>query len=242
MLNGADAKKLIHFVHEAQEARVALTHNFDSRFSDLVTAGKGDEYPQLVDRFKALYAACDASLETIATRLAAMPSASSASKIVTSIVREERSRFDAHLQVGGRFCPCVPPESMWSLQRAHLRRSCAPEPCERLPGSGGAPQRLCQTPLSSGSSTRPCPASPQVQVMRQHKSVAGAAGDEGVASTAEVRARALFFPRLSTYVPLAPGHLAQPSSRRVRSLRKIPSPGHFLVCVGGIASTAAVRV
>eukprot|EP00962_Isochrysis_galbana_P002395 scaffold637_cov118-Isochrysis_galbana.AAC.10 len=100
MLNGASAQKLIRFVHEVQEARVALTQNFDSRFSDLVTAGKGDDYPQLVEQFKVLYAACDASLETIATRLAATPSAGAASKMVTSIVLEERSRADAHLQVG----------------------------------------------------------------------------------------------------------------------------------------------
>mmetsp|Transcript_11779 Transcript_11779/g.16865 ORF Transcript_11779/g.16865 Transcript_11779/m.16865 type:complete len:188 (+) Transcript_11779:13-576(+) len=124
-LDGASPKKLIHFVHQTQEARISLTENFDSRFSDLVTAGKGEEYPQLVEQFKALYAACDVSLETIATRLASIPAGQAASKVVTSIVLEERSRADAHLQV---------------------------------------------------------------QVMRQHKSVAGAAGEEGVADTAEALA------------------------------------------------------
>jgi len=118
-------KKLIHFVHQAQEARLALTANMESRFSDLVTAGKAGEYPHLVEQFKALYDACDATLETLATRLAAAAGGKAASKIVTSIVLEERSRGDAHLKV---------------------------------------------------------------QVMRQHKSVAGAAGEAGVASTAEALA------------------------------------------------------
>jgi hypothetical protein len=148
MLNDASAKKLIHFVNEVQEARVALTQNFDSRFSDLVTAGKGEDYPQLVDQFKNLYAACDASLEDIATNLAAMPSAGAASKMVTAIVLEERSRADAHLQVGAaptracrlRACGRWRPVSR-SLIRAKAERvTCA-----------GALLRLVHSPLSAGS-------------------------------------------------------------------------------------------
>ena len=95
------ARELMQLVQESQRARLALAANFESRFEDLVTEGAASGYPALVEQFRPLFAACDATLEALATALAGREGGAAASRLVTSLVREERMRHDAHLKVCG---------------------------------------------------------------------------------------------------------------------------------------------
>mmetsp|Transcript_29671 Transcript_29671/g.94740 ORF Transcript_29671/g.94740 Transcript_29671/m.94740 type:complete len:191 (-) Transcript_29671:300-872(-) len=95
----SEAKELMQLVQESQRARLALAANFESRFEDLVTEGAASGYPALVEQFRPLFAACDATLEALATALAGREGGAAASRLVTSLVREERMRHDAHLKV-----------------------------------------------------------------------------------------------------------------------------------------------
>ena len=68
VLAAAGPSELVGAVLQSQESRVGVTALFDSAFEDLVTAGRADDYPALVDRFKLNYAAISENF-SVAPRL-----------------------------------------------------------------------------------------------------------------------------------------------------------------------------
>ena len=52
-------------VQKISQSFLALSELFESRFGDLVTAGRASEYPPLVDEFKLLFAAASGNLARI---------------------------------------------------------------------------------------------------------------------------------------------------------------------------------
>ena len=97
VLQGADLPALLQFVQKLQSARVGLNASFDSCYEDLVTAGRASEYAALVDRFKLVYAAADASMVALAGRIE--EGSKPCADLVRGVVREEAARLDMHLKV-----------------------------------------------------------------------------------------------------------------------------------------------
>jgi hypothetical protein len=86
---------LLQLVQRAQQMRIRLFSTFDDAFEMLVTHGKADEYPGLVDRFKLKFAAIDDTQTRVCDRLQAMQPALVA--MVKTVIREEQSRLMAKL-------------------------------------------------------------------------------------------------------------------------------------------------
>mmetsp|Transcript_39338 Transcript_39338/g.82532 ORF Transcript_39338/g.82532 Transcript_39338/m.82532 type:complete len:183 (-) Transcript_39338:706-1254(-) len=70
-LEGVTASGLLRAVQRVQESRLELHVLLEDRYEELVTQGKADEYPTLVERFNAKYAVCSENLEALASALAA---------------------------------------------------------------------------------------------------------------------------------------------------------------------------
>lgn len=95
-LTAASPSELVGLVRNVQEARIELSWTFTSRYQDLVTAGRAEEYPMLVDRFSQKFAACQSSLEMISKALASHPFVSS---LVSKVATEESKRLEIQLDL-----------------------------------------------------------------------------------------------------------------------------------------------
>ena len=93
---GCSARELLRIVQKNNGAVLQLSELFESRFADLVTEGRADEYAPLCETFKPLFGACSANLSRVEAALAA-PQPALASMVKTCRVAEER-RFELELQ------------------------------------------------------------------------------------------------------------------------------------------------
>lgn len=84
-------------VQKVSQSVLALSELFESRFGDLVTAGRASEYPPLVDEFKALFAAASGNLERIHAALEkrGLPVVAG---LVRTVQRSEESRLTIELE------------------------------------------------------------------------------------------------------------------------------------------------
>lgn len=96
VIAASTAVELVKLVQRVQEARLAVTERFQSRFEDLVTAGQAADYKGLVDRFRPRYAAVDDSLERIAVALS--PAHGMLASLVRGIIKREAARLDLALE------------------------------------------------------------------------------------------------------------------------------------------------
>lgn len=92
VVDAATPTELVRYVHKVQEARLQVLNTFESRFQDLVTAGRAAEYPPLVERFKPKFGACRTSLERISSALAPY-------KVVASLVQKVANKEDERLDI-----------------------------------------------------------------------------------------------------------------------------------------------
>tara|TARA_B110001452_G_scaffold46949_1_gene35912 strand:- start:59 stop:520 length:462 start_codon:yes stop_codon:yes gene_type:complete len=94
---GTSTIELCTAVQKVSQSVLALSELFESRFGDLVTAGRASEYPPLVDEFKALFAAASSNLERIHAALDKR-GLSMVAGLVRTVQRKEERRLAIELE------------------------------------------------------------------------------------------------------------------------------------------------
>ena len=91
-LGSASDADLFRFFFAHQTARIELITFFDDAFEHLVTDGRADDYPGLVQRFKSKFAVIDQNIERIAAKLGGLGPV--IPNLMRAVLTEEKARLD----------------------------------------------------------------------------------------------------------------------------------------------------
>ena len=93
-------QELLRLVQKSQQARVHVAADFDDKYEHLVTGGRADEYPSLVERFQAKFAAITSNLDRAAAKLTAgVPGGAMVAGMITKVNDTEARRLELQLEL-----------------------------------------------------------------------------------------------------------------------------------------------